>query len=628
LIFYTISLLIISYALSKWVNIPLIKLDSATRKIAAEGPESFEKVDISTGDEFDRLAESFNEMTNRLVRTTVSKTYVENIISSMNDALLVTDKDYKIRTANKTACSLLQYKEGELVQKKLDQIIISSPENSNRDNLLEKIKKGKQIKNHQVFYKTSSGAKIPVLLSCSRIKAKNNKISYILTARDISDLKKAEQKLKKQAAKMEHLAKHDTLTNLPNRYYFEEQLKKLINNTKISTQQHALLFLDLDKFKVINDTCGHFAGDRLLTKISNLLKNTVRNSDIVARIGGDEFGIILKNIPISKACSTADRICERIKENRFTWEGKAFSIGVSIGIAIIDYRTDDYEKILSTADKCCYLAKEKGGNRFYLFSEDDQNLSRHNLEVNWLPVISKTIEENRFLLHYQPIISAAEPTSHKWYEILIRMIDEDGNLIMPGDFLPAAERYNMMPAIDRWVVEHFFALYKKHFMKQDNPPVFNINISGTSINEDNFLSFLKEQFDKYSIPPEKICFELTESVAVSNFIRANEFMQELRKTGCKFALDDFGSGFSSFEYLKHLAVDYIKINGSFIQNILSSELDYTMVSSINDITRALELQAIAEYVESENIYNKLIEIGIDYAQGYWIGKPEPLEKLY
>jgi len=629
LLIFFIATVLISLILSHWVTKPLIKLDNAALEIAAHGPEAFKEIDINSRDEIGRLASSFTRMTDQLNKSMVSRAYVENIISSMSDTLLVIDTSYTIQKVNEATCSLLNYSAEELTGQPVDIIFYNPDDNPFQGRMLPKIVKENQIKNYEVTYRTKGGEKVPVLLSCSAMKTEDNSLKYIVcTAKDISELKKADERLKIQALKMEHLAKHDLLTGLPNRYYFEEQTRELINNIGITHQEHALLFLDLDKFKVINDTCGHLAGDQLLREVSSLFKEVIRETDVVARIGGDEFGIILKDISISLACEIAERIYKTVKEYRFIWEERVFSIGVSIGLTKIDSTHKRFEDLLSTADKCCYIAKEKGGNRYYLFSEDDQDLSQHNVEVKWLPTITQAIQENQFQLYYQPIVAASTELPFSWYEILLRMLDSNGRLIMPGSFLPAAERYNMMPTIDRWVISHFFSIYNKHFSGKSQKILFNLNISGASINDETFRSFIKTELEKYNVPADRVCFELTESIAFSNLYKTNHFIQQLRELGCRFALDDFGSGFSSFEYLKYLPVDYIKIDGSFIKNIASSQLDTSLVSAINQIAQTLNLLSIAEYVESEEIYYKLKEIGIDYAQGYWVGKPQPLQKLY
>lgn len=596
--------------------------NKASNLIVDKGTDILQMAEIYAKDEIGRLAASFNIMTSQLKKTTVSKGYVDNIISSMTDSLIVIDPDNRIQTVNEATAALLQYDRNELMEQPIDLIFPSFEEMPFKGEWMKNLTELGEYKNYETTYKTKSGLHIPVLLSCSVMKTDEQSVQYIVcTAKDITDLKRAEEI-------MFYQANYDMLTGLANRYYFEKKLHQATLDVEGNEQRHTILYLDLDQFKIVNDTCGHYAGDQLLKHVSLIMKEQLQPEDLIARLGGDEFGVLLRNTDISGAYCIAVNLCNEIQSFRFTWQDKLFTIGVSIGAVELNQQDVDVGYLLSAADRACYMAKEKGGNRVHLFHNDDRELSERHGEMRWMPSITKAFEEDRFYLHYQPIVPVASNKNRDWYEVLIRMIDEHGDTVLPGAFLPAAERYNMMPAIDRWVIHHLFSTYKDNVRLKvyGSSVLFNINISGASLNNGAFLQFVCEEFDRYGVPPAAICFEITETSAVSNFTDANQFIQKLRSLGCSFALDDFGRGLSSFAYLKYLPVDFLKIDGSFIKNIASNQVDFAMVSSINEVAHLMGMKTVAEFVENKEIFACLKRIGIDYAQGYWIGKPAALDR--
>jgi diguanylate cyclase (GGDEF)-like protein/PAS domain S-box-containing protein len=420
---------------------------------------------------------------------------------------------------------------------------------------------------------------------------------------------------------------HDQLTGLYSRSAFKQHLALLLKNAKRQNKVHALCYLDLDEFKIINDTCGHLAGDQLLKEVALALKQKVRQTDLIARLGGDEFGILLVNCSLPKANEISGAICKAVRAMHFIWKEKPFTVGASIGVVGINAASKGVENILSVADGSCYLAKEKGGNRAHLHLEDDRELSLRNGEMHYVPRITNALERNMFRLYYQPIVPVLSDGKKVWYEILLRMLD-DGKIVVPVNFLPAAERYDMMPAIDRWVLKAFFSFFKDNLSGKVNGGNFtcDINVSGATLNDDSFLDFVKEQMSAFSVPPDTLCFEITETAAIANFNEALKFIGELKTIGCRFSLDDFGSGVSSFRYLKDLPVNYLKIDGSFVKNVTSNGLDNAIVTTINEIAHLMGIKTVAEFVETEAIFKKLREIKVDYAQGYWIAKPKPLEE--
>lgn len=466
-------------------------------------------------------------------------------------------------------------------------------------------------------------------------------IGAVMVFHDVTEARSLAHKLSWQAT-------HDPLTGLYNRRKFEQEVDLAIKDSQDNQTHHALCFLDLDRFKIVNDTCGHPAGDELLKQITILLQQRIRVSDIFARLGGDEFGILLTQCPIDTAQQIANQLRQLIYDFRFIWTGKVFNIGVSIGLVVIDSNTINLASLFNTADAACYAAKGKGRNCVYLYHEQDTVIAQQWGERKWIAKINQALENNcslntglpsnsvidseinRFCLYAQKIIPIEENSDHSLCEILLRLIDESGKIIVPGAFLAAAERYDLMPAIDRWVVTTFLADYEAYcqLRKEQKLPApnttYTINLSGASINSQEFAVFLQAQFDRYSVPPETICFEITETVAISNLDNAVILIENLRKLGCSIALDDFGSGMCSLTYLKNLAVDYLKIDGSFVQNIADDRVDYATVEFFNHISKIMNIKTIAEFVEDDVILQNLQEIGIDYAQGYGIERPQPL----
>ncbi|MFH1493782.1 MAG: EAL domain-containing protein [Pseudomonadota bacterium] len=422
-------------------------------------------------------------------------------------------------------------------------------------------------------------------------------------------------------------ATHDALTGLVNRREFERRLAELLVRAKNLGQQHAFCYIDLDQFKVINDTCGHAVGDKLLRQLTYLLQESMRESDTLARLGGDEFGVLLEACPIDRALIIAENLRQVVKDFRFSWEGHPFDLGVSIGLVIINSDSVSIEEVMSEADAACYAAKEKGRNRVQIFRPGNLELARRHGEMQWVSRIGQALEENRFALYCQTIAPLDETQEHHC-EILLRLLDEEGKLVPPLDFIPAAERYNLMPAVDRWVIQNSLAIIGQHLHEHPKQPgkVFCINLSGASLGEENLERFISDQLALHRVPPRQICFEITETAAVANLDHAAALIKGLRARGCRFALDDFGSGLSSFRYLKLLPVDYLKIDGAFVKDMVDDPVDYAMVQAINTVGHVMKIKTIAEYVENDFILEKLRELGVDYAQGYGIRKPCPIDQ--
>jgi diguanylate cyclase (GGDEF)-like protein/PAS domain S-box-containing protein len=428
------------------------------------------------------------------------------------------------------------------------------------------------------------------------------------------------------ARRLSHQASHDALTGLVNRPEMERRLATALDAARMAGEGHAFLYLDLDQFKVVNDTCGHVAGDELLRQLGTVLRAHVRRHDTLARLGGDEFGVLLEGCPVQKATQIAEDLLESVQEFRFVWVDKTFAVGASIGVAALDADSESVAAVLSAADTACYMAKDLGRNRVHVYHPQDHEVSVRRGEMQWVSRIVAALEEDRLVLYRQPIVRTADATVMH-HEVLVRMRDPAGELVPPNAFIPAAERYGLMPRIDRWVVRNVIErLARQGPRAARSGGLYAINLSGTSLGEDGFLDFVRRRLDAHGVAGERICFEVTETAAISNLSQAHRFMSALRERGCRFALDDFGSGLSSFAYLKNLPVDFLKVDGVFVRDLAHDPIDRVMVSAINQVGHAMGLQTIAEFVENDAILARLRNMGVDYAQGYGVGRPRPFDE--
>jgi diguanylate cyclase (GGDEF)-like protein/PAS domain S-box-containing protein len=453
-----------------------------------------------------------------------------------------------------------------------------------------------------------------------RIKTDAGQSSCLLVCEDITEARQLSEKIAYQAS-------HDALTGLGNRSQFDHHIKRAIASAETENLQHVLCYLDLDQFKIVNDTCGHLAGDELLRQLGDLLKKNIRRHDFVARLGGDEFGILMHDCTLDQALIACEKLCDMVKDFQFAWEDRRFTVGVSIGIAAITEASNNAVDLLKEADAACYAAKDNGRNRVHAYRHDDEGLTTRHGEMQWVEKIQQGILHNRFCLYGQPIVAIGHHEEGLHFETLVRYRDDNGHIIVPGAFLPAAERYGLAPELDRWVITHLFKWLSKKADFLDKLTVCSVNLSGLSLSDKTMLNFIDEQFITWAIPPHKICFEVTETAAIANLSYATDFINHLRGKGCLFSLDDFGSGLSSFAYLKNLPVDYLKIDGLFVKDILDDQIDLAMVKSINEVGHVMDKKTIAEFVENEQIFNLLKVLSVNYAQGFGIGKPVPLDEL-
>jgi diguanylate cyclase (GGDEF)-like protein/PAS domain S-box-containing protein len=424
------------------------------------------------------------------------------------------------------------------------------------------------------------------------------------------------------AARLSNLASHDALTGLLNRREFEQRVRAIVEHREGEEGQHALLYLDLDQFKVVNDTSGHAAGDELLRQVGALLRPRLREGDVLARLGGDEFGVLLPHCPPAPALRIAEALRKAIVDFRFAWKNRSFTIGVSIGLVNLAEGPHTLATVLSAADAACYLAKDKGRNRVQVYRPEDSEVTIRRGEMEWVHRLHRALAEDRLCLYSQPMRAMHSPAADVQHEeLLVRLIDEQNELIPPIAFIPAAERYHLMPSIDRWVIRTAFRVLADRRAAGESIGTFAINVSGASIGDDQFLDYVRENFARFRIPHASICFEITETTAVTSLSKAADFIGALREPGCRFALDDFGVGVSSFTYLKQLPVDYLKIDGSFVKNMLHDPVDAAMVEAIHRIGRVMGKQTIAESVETTAALDALRSVGVDYAQGNAIAPP-------
>ena len=472
------------------------------------------------------------------------------------------------------------------------------------------------------------GRECPVRYSHAPILGHDGTVhGMIVVFHDVSQLRAMSQQLLWQAS-------HDSLTGLVNRREFERRLAGLIETAGTQRREHALLFMDLDNFKAVNDSCGHSAGDELLRQLTAIMLTRMRGSDTLARLGGDEFGALLEACPVDQAMRIANGLRETVREFRFVWEGKTFSIGVSVGLVTIDGTSGDVNQVLATADATCYEAKNRGRDRVQVYRPEEPSRSGRREELQLVSQINRAFELGQFKLYRQRIDRLdAKPHRERNYEILVRMLDRAGNLVPATGFMPAAERYNLLTSIERWVVSSLVEFLNRQWTASAIPHdvqvsgergFYSVNISGASINDKSFPDFLRNLLTRYQLPSDLLCFEITETTAISNLSKAAELMHELKGMGCRFALDDFGTGMSSFAYLKYLPVDFLKIAGVFIKDMVTDPMDYAIVDSVNRIGHVLGMRTVAESVEDAATLSRITELGLDYAQGYFVAEPEAL----
>ena len=545
-------------------------------------------------------------------------------LDSIGDAVITVKQNGIINYLNPVAEELTGWPAKEALGQPLGQVFQIIEEQTRKpapDPIERCLQEGKAIglANHTLLIRRD-GKEFGIDDSAAPIRNRTGQIiGVVLVFHDVTESRRLQRQLAYDAT-------HDTLTGLVNRREFEARLQRSLISASQRELEHALCYLDLDQFKVINDTVGHIAGDALLKQVSRLLSSLFRHRDTLARLGGDEFGLLLENCPLEKAVEVANKIIDRLSNYQFMWDGQSFQVGVSIGVVPITKEMKNIAQAMSEADVACYTAKDLGRGRFHIYQAEDSETAQRHGEILQAVQLRDAIEKDLFELYCQPMPSLLGNEIHtKYYELLLRLKGEDNQIILPNTFIPAAERYGLMTSIDRWVIRSALSILGTKLRNRDLR--LSINLSGNSLNDDSLLDYVRDQFNKHAVPPEWVCFEIIETAAIQNLSKAQHFVSEIRRLGAQVALDDFGSGLSSFKYLKTLSVDFLKIDGSFVKDMLESQNDKAMVAAIHQVGHIMGLYTIAEHVEYEEIIGQLKEMGVDYAQGYALGHPKPFSEI-
>jgi len=541
-------------------------------------------------------------------------------LQSIGDGVVTTDAHGRVEYLNPVAEELTGWRLEDGLGRSIDEIFKSFHEETCEpleNPMTVAVRRGRSVKSvRPMLLIRRDGNELYVESTASPIRDGTGAVTGgVLVFHDVSEARELNRRLSYHAS-------HDVLTGLVNRREFEVRLERALKSARARETSYALCYIDLDQFKIVNDTCGHSAGDALLGQVGALLKSKVRWRDTLARLGGDEFGVLLESCSLEEALRTAETLREAIRNFRYTYEDRNFRLGASVGVVPITADNEDVAAVLSAADSACGAAKESGRNRVHCFEENDLDLMRRRREMQWAARINNALEESRFELFRMAIMPLQQVETGEHYELLLRMRDENNKIIAPDQFIAAAERYGITPQIDRWVIDSAFRWLVSEADERGRLAMCSINLSGQSLGDDKFLPYVIEQFHRSGLDASKICFEITETAAIANFSQASRFIQALKELGCKFALDDFGTGLSSFGYLKHFPVDYLKIDGSFVKGLLNDPIDREMVRSINEIGHLTGKQTIAEWAENEEIITVLRSIGVDYAQGYGVSQPQ------
>jgi diguanylate cyclase (GGDEF)-like protein/PAS domain S-box-containing protein len=546
-------------------------------------------------------------------------------LQSIGDGVVTTDGEGLVQYLNPVAEGLTGWKLDDAVGRSIDEIFRGFHEETCEpveNPVLVGMRRNRSIKSvRPTLLIRRDGNELYIESTAAPIRDPvGNVTGGVLVFHDVTESRELNRRLS-------YAASHDILTELVNRREFESRLGRALKSAKARETSYAVLYLDLDQFKIVNDACGHSAGDQLLKQLGALLKSKIRWRDTLARLGGDEFGVLLESCTMDEALRTAETLREVISEFKFMWDERSFRLGASVGVVPITPATDDVAALLTAADSACAAAKDAGRNRVYSYQENDIDLMKRRKEMQWAARISNALDDNRFELFrqtIQPLQPGLDTGAH--YELLLRMRDENGALVSPELFIVAAERYGLTPSIDRWVIAHALRWLVSEADERARLSLCSINLSGQSLTDEKFLPFVIEQFQTSGIDGSLICFEITETAAIASYSQANRFIHALKEIGCRFALDDFGTGLSSFGYLKHFPVDFLKIDGSFVKEILHDPIDREMVRSINEIGHLTGKQTIAEFAENAEIITMLRGIGVDYAQGYGVSEPKRLSE--
>ncbi|GAB7128372.1 hypothetical protein JCM19000A_28790 [Silvimonas sp. JCM 19000] len=578
-------------------------------------------------DELQTLADAFNAMRRNLQQglnerdqaqheLIREKELAEATLGSVADAIITTTADGRVKLLNPAAETLTGWMYQEALGRPITEVVATLAENGSTQliEMLDEVQAGKHPPRRVTATVISRlGQRYRVEMALAAVPDADG-IGFVVALHDISEAEAL-------TARLAYQATHDELTSLTNRRGFMSALVHANETVRSGGKACVLMQLDLDQFKLVNDTCGHLAGDELLRQLARLLQEMVPIGVLVGRLGGDEFGVLVPGEESDGAQALAERILMTLEQYRFVWHDRPFTVTGSMGLVNLDADAPNLQEVISRADVACFAAKEAGRNRYSWYRGGEVNLEHRHNELQLLATLRQAAEQNWFQLYFQPIV-AANGQGEPHYEVLLRLVDATGKVISPGAFIPAAERYDLMATIDRWVIAHTLAEINERMARGEKVTMLSVNLSGKSLTKQT-LAFVLEQLDESKVPPDLLCFEITETSAIANIKESTLFIEALRLRGCRFALDDFGSGFSSFTYLKTLPVDYLKIDGSLVRDVVEDHVSRQMVIAVNRIAHAMGRQTIAEYVESAQIAAKLTEIGVDYLQGYHIGMPRP-----
>ena len=564
------------------------------------------------------------ERTHTMLALKASESRYRELYENVVAGVFQTTPDGKFMAANPALVRLLGYaSEDELLELSIGEDLYVHAED--RANWLRNMAAAGEIRNAELVLRRKDGRKIVVLENSRAVRDEQGNILYYEgTLTDITEAHELSRQLSYEAS-------HDALSGLINRREFEMRLQRALDAAQATGTSHAVCYLDLDQFKIINDTCGHVAGDELIRQLAHLLQNRVRSNDALARLGGDEFGLLLHDCSMADAVGIANALLRAVEQYQFVWGASTFTVGASIGVVPLSSNFRRITQVLQAADAACYAAKDEGRNRVHVYQEDDTVVAQRHGEMQWVARVKRALNENRFFLEAQPIVpileAGTQPAAPRSYELLLRMRELDGSVVPPGAFLPAVERYNLTQRVDRWVISNALHWLAANPATTQRIGRVYVNLSGDSLSDPQLHDFIRTMLDETRVQPVKIGFEITETAAIGNLTRANQLIAELRRLGCAFSLDDFGSGVSSFAYLKALTVDWLKIDGLFVGNIVHDPVDHEMVRSITDIGHVMGKKVVAESVESTAVLERLRQMGVDYAQGHALGSPIGLDAV-
>jgi diguanylate cyclase (GGDEF)-like protein/PAS domain S-box-containing protein len=544
-------------------------------------------------------------------------------LDALGEGVLTTNADGHIAYVNKAGEQLVGKSAAEVLGRNLGEVITLMDEGDRKtlgDPVRQSLATGARVHlgRRGMVVSSDGGAERSIELTVSPLRDEAGEVTgTVIALRDVTDLRGLTRQMSYQAS-------HDALTGLVNRREFERRLQEALESAQGAGQRHVLCYLDLDRFKAVNDECGHVAGDGMLREVAALIKDAVRDSDTVGRIGGDEFGILLVGCPLEKARQIADDVVRAVADYRFVWKDKIFDIGVSVGLVEVSRESGSIEDLIGAADSACYVAKKQGGH-VHVYSARDEAAARQRGEIHWLQQLQTALKDGRFELHAQAIVPVeAQAGEGPGLEVLLRLKDESGATVGPSEFMRAAERYRLMPHVDRWVVQTALAALGRGAVRLPAGRSLCINLSGQTLGDAAFLEFVVDCLDRTGVPPDRVCFEVTENSVITNIDHARRFIGVLHGMGCRFALDDFGRGLSSFANLKNLSLDYLKIDGYFIRNLASDNVNQAMVTAMIKLARSLNFQVIAEQVEDMSALDSVRRMGVDFVQGYQVGRPQPL----